>query len=139
MKYVSMLGCHWIMHCVNRALAEGLERIDLDNAMAYARDAEYQMSLGNPPCFEVTSSRTSTGHVQEFEVPEKYIKSGVMNTYRVRVCQTNYWDVKVSAPNEREAEMAAESEVEDNSKNAEFLYHQTDAEFARLLNDEKTN
>ena len=139
MKYVSMLGCHWIMHSVNRALAEGLERIDLDNAMAYARDAEYQMSLGNPPCFEVTSSRTSTGHVKEFEVPEKYIKSGVMNTYRVRVCQTNYWDVKVSAPNEREAQMAAESEVEDNSKNAEFLYHQTDAEFARLLNDEKTN
>ena len=62
-----------------------------------------------------------------------------MNTYRVRVCQTNYWDVKVSAPNETEAQMAAESEVEDNSKNAEFLYHQTDAEFARLLNDEKTN
>ena len=47
--------------------------------------------------------------------------------------------MKVSAPNEREAQMAAESEVEDNSKNAEFLYHQTDAEFARLLNDEKTN
>ena len=135
MKYVNMQGCHWIMDTVNLSLVEGLEPIDLDAAMAYARDAEHQMSVGNPPCFEVTSSRTSTRHVWEFEVPEEYIKSGVMNTYRVRVCQTHHWDVKVSAPNEREAEMAAESEVEDNSKNAEFLYHQTDTEFVRCLND----
>ncbi len=74
MKNVNMQGCHWIMNCVNQALAEGHEEIDLNGAMAYARDAEYQMSLGNPPCFEVTSSRTSTGHVKEFEVPEEYIE-----------------------------------------------------------------
>ncbi len=74
MKSVNMQGCHWIMNCVNQALAEGLERIDLDNAMAYARDAEYQMSVGNPPCFEVTSSRTASRHVEEFEVPEEYIE-----------------------------------------------------------------
>ena len=42
--------------------------------MAYAEDAEYQMSLGNPPCFEVASWRTSSGRVEEFEVPEEYIE-----------------------------------------------------------------
>ena len=51
MKSVNMQGCHWIMNCVNQALAEGHEEIDLNGAMAYAEDAEYQMSLGNPPCF----------------------------------------------------------------------------------------
>ena len=75
-----------------------------------------------------------------------------MKIYRVRVCQTRYWDVQVSAPNEREAEIAAEDDVSDGvfnmsgssttpvyeSENAKFLYTQTDAEFARLLNDEKT-
>ena len=72
-----------------------------------------------------------------------------MKTYRVRVCQTRYWDVQVSALNEREAETAAEDDVGDGvfnmsgssvyeSKNAKFLYTQTDAEFSRLLNDEKT-
>ena len=61
-----------------------------------------------------------------------------MKIYRVRVCQTKYWDVIVSASNEREAEIAAESEVEDNAKNPKFLYQQTDAEFAKLLIDEKT-
>ena len=74
MKNVNMQGCYWIMDTVNQALAEGFERIDLDNAMAYAEDAEYQMSVGNPPCFEVTSWRTASRHVEEFEVPEEFIE-----------------------------------------------------------------
>tara|TARA_Y100000114_G_C11733586_1_gene314936 strand:- start:161 stop:424 length:264 start_codon:yes stop_codon:yes gene_type:complete len=84
MKNVSMQGCYWIMDTVNQALPDGYfdmtltycegEKIDLKGAMAYAEDAEYQMSLGNPPCFEVASWRTSSGHVEEFEVPEEYIE-----------------------------------------------------------------
>ncbi len=74
MKNVNIQGCHWIMNCVNQALAEGHEEIDLNGAMAYAEDAEYQMSLGNPPCFEVMSFRTESRRVEEFEVPEEYIE-----------------------------------------------------------------
>ena len=73
-KNINIEGCHWIRKRVNYALAEGQKEIDLSQAMAYAEDAEYQMSLGNPPCFEVMSWHTSSGHVEEFEVPEKYIE-----------------------------------------------------------------
>ena len=74
MKNVNMQGCYWIMDTVNQALTEGHEEVDLNGAMAYAEDAEYQMSLGNPPCFEIMSWRTLSGHVEEFEVPAEYIE-----------------------------------------------------------------
>ena len=77
MKEVNMQGCHWIIDCVNQATQENAENIGLREAMAYAEDAEYQMSLGNPPCFEVASFRTSSGHIEEFEVPEEYIEEAI--------------------------------------------------------------
>ena len=74
MKNVNMQGCYLIMDTVNQTLTEGHEEIDLNGAMAYAEDAEHQMSLGNPPCFEIMSWRTLSGHVEEFEVPAEYIE-----------------------------------------------------------------
>ena len=44
-----------------------------------------------------------------------------MKTYRVRVCQTSYWDVEIAAHNEDEAALEAEDAVGNESKNAEFL------------------
>ena len=60
-----------------------------------------------------------------------------MKIYRVRVCQTSYWDVEVTAHNEDEAALEAEDLVGDESKNAEFLYRQTDTESVTVLGDEK--
>ena len=60
-----------------------------------------------------------------------------MNIYRVRVYQTSYWDVEVKAHNEDEAALEAEDSVGNESKNAEFLYRETDAQSVRLLGDEK--
>lgn len=60
-----------------------------------------------------------------------------MKTYRVRVCQTSYWDVEIAAHNEDEAALEAEDAVGNESKNAEFLYRQTDTESVTVLGDEK--
>ena len=60
-----------------------------------------------------------------------------MKIYRVRVCQTSYWDVEVAAHNEDEAVLEAEDAVSNESKNAEFLYKQTDTELVTVLGDEK--
>ena len=68
---VNMQGCYWIMDTVNQALTEGHEEIDLNGAMAAAEDAEHQMSLGNPPRFEIMSCAHCLD-MGEFEVPAEY-------------------------------------------------------------------
>ena len=62
-----------------------------------------------------------------------------MKIYRVRVYQTSYWDVEVAAHNEDEAALEAEDLVGNESKNAEFLYRQTDTELRSVTaaGDEK--
>ena len=62
-----------------------------------------------------------------------------MKTYRVRVCQTSYWYVEVAAHNYKEAALAAEDSVGNESKNAEFLYRQTDTDLMSVTaaEDEK--
>ena len=74
MSLITLQGCQWIMKTVNQALQANRERIDLKQATAYAEDAEYQMSLGNPPCFEMKSWNTASGHTEEFEVPQRYVE-----------------------------------------------------------------
>ena len=62
-----------------------------------------------------------------------------MKIYRVRVCQTSYWDVEVAAHNYEEAFLEAEDSVGNESKNAEFLYRRTDTELRSVTaaGDEK--
>ena len=74
MSLITLQGCQWIMKTVNQALLANREPIDLKQAAAYAEDAEYQMSLGNPPCFEMKSWNTASGHTEEFEVPQRYVE-----------------------------------------------------------------
>ena len=74
MKVVNIHGCHWIADQLTRILKAGTDKPSLKQAMAYAEEAEYQMSIGNPPCIEIRSWYTSSGHTEEFEIPEEYIE-----------------------------------------------------------------
>ena len=74
MKIINTRGCLWIMDCVHQATRENTQDIGLREAMAYAEDAEFQMSEGNPPCFEIKSWHTESGHTEEFEVPETFVQ-----------------------------------------------------------------
>jgi len=46
-------------------------KLNEENIRAWARDAENQMSMGNPPCIEIKSWESVHGHTQEFEVSDK--------------------------------------------------------------------
>jgi len=40
-----------------------------DNINAWATDAEFQMSEGNPPCIELRASQSVSGHTETFTIP----------------------------------------------------------------------
>jgi hypothetical protein len=48
--------------------------LDPYNIGAWARDAEFQMGEGNPPCIELRASQSVSGHTETFTVPSNGIK-----------------------------------------------------------------
>lgn len=41
---------------------------DRDNLLAWARDAEFQLDLGNPPTIEIKAWESVNGYTQEFRI-----------------------------------------------------------------------
>lgn len=53
--------------------------LDLEMLYAWASDAEYQISIGNPPCIELKAWQSVSGAAIEFQVSESGIDTEVFN------------------------------------------------------------
>lgn len=67
MKEVNSKGLKQIAEILRERHIHGAS-FDADNVMAWAGDVEYQLDIGNPPCFEIPRHATFSGFTEEHEL-----------------------------------------------------------------------